>query len=325
MPDESSRGNRFNIMPVPRSRRTIVSLLNHVASKDAGLIFADFDLTWSDMLRKEFKRTGKYVTVTAILLKAIAIAQKIHPESRTEWLPFGRRVTYNNIVAGFTVERVINGQPTVLLGEIESPIEKPLEQIAMELKEHAEYAVSDVAPLAQQNLFSFLPTFARSLVLEVSKRVPFLRLACQKATFGLTSLGKFGADSLTCPSLCCCSFSIGTAETRASIVDGKVVSRSAVTVGINFDQRSIDIYTAARILQTVKELMEGDLQEWLPENLVIAPKVEALIPPPPLANSESEERAARAAFIEVMNRQFVSAPPLAGPLPSSTERELVHS
>jgi hypothetical protein len=288
-------------------------------------MFTDFDLTWANKLRKELKRTGKNVTITAILLKAIAVAQRIHPESRTEWLPFNRRVTYNNIVAGFTCERIINGQPTVLLGEIESPIEKSLEQIGNELRAYAVEPINSIQPLFQQNMFSYFPQIVRSGVLQIAKRLPFFRLAFQKATFGLTTLGKYGADSLNCPSLCGCSFSIGTATERAVVRDGKVVSRQMMTVGLNFDQRAIDMYAAARVLRTVRELMEGDLQEWLPEALVMAPKAETLISPPPMADStEIDRHAAMLALVAAMERQFVSAPPLAdADYSDEDQRELV--
>ncbi len=271
MPAESTRQRNFEIAHVPRSRRTIVSLLRHVGSDVGGLMFTDVDMTWADILRKDLKRAGQNITITAILLKAIAVAQKIHPESRTEWLPFGRRVTYNTIVAGFTVERMIDGQATVLLGEIESPLEKSLADIAEELKAHAEKPIDEVHPLFLQNAFSFFPTFVRTLILEIGKRLPFMRLQCQKATFGLTTLGKFGIDSLSCPCLCACSFSIGTAEERPEVRNGEIVSRSIMTVGLNFDQRALDSYSAGRVLETVRNLMEGELKDWLPEVLMKAP------------------------------------------------------
>ncbi|MBX9668320.1 MAG: 2-oxo acid dehydrogenase subunit E2 [Candidatus Obscuribacterales bacterium] len=241
-----------------------------MGSNVAGLLYVDFDMAWADEFRLRLKKAGQNVTITAMLLKAIAIAQREHPESRTEWLPFGRRVTYNNITAGFTVERMVDGQATVFLGEIESPIEKSLEKIALELKEHAGAPIKDVQPLFMQNAFSFLPTFVRGIILEVGKRVPFGRMQCQKATFGLTTLGKFGIDSLNCPCLCACSFSIGTAEKRPIVRDGEVVVQSVMTVGLNYDRRAIDSSNAARFLDTVQKLMEGGLQEWLPESLLLA-------------------------------------------------------
>lgn len=230
---------------------------------DDAFMWSDFEMTWANNLRKRLKKEGQNVTVTAILLKAIAIAQKIHPESRTEWLPFGKRVTYQKIVAGFTVERIIDGQPTVLLGEIEDPIEKSWDAIARELKEHAEGPINKVRPLHMQNVFSFFPLIARKAILHIGKRVPFLRLLCQKATFGLTSLGKFGMSSHTCPCLCACSFSIGTIEDRPVVRDGNIVTRQIMTVGLNYDERALDGFAAARLMQTVQRLMEGELEDWL--------------------------------------------------------------
>lgn len=244
---------------------TIIDLLLHVGNMAVpAVIYMDIDMTWANDFRKRLKRAGQNVTVTAILLKAIAIAQKIHPESRTEWLPFGRRVIYEDIVAGFTVEREINGQQTVLLGEIESPIEKSIEQIGAELKEHAEYPVESVKPLQMQNIFSYLPPLVRAMILDIGKCFPSLRLQCQKATFGLTSLGKFGILDHTCPCLCSCSLSVGTMEERLVVREKEIVTRTMMTVGLNFNNNAIDSPSAARFLQTIRNLMEGEIEEWLP-------------------------------------------------------------
>lgn len=263
----SKQMHNYSVGPFARSRKTIFDLIQVVGkSADDGFMWSDFEMTWANDLRKRLKKAGQNVTVTAILLKAIAVAQKIHPESRTEWLPFGQRVTYQTIVAGFTVERNIDGQQTVLLGEIEHPIEKSFDEIAAELKAHAEGPIEKVRPLHMQNVFSFLPYFLRQAILQIGKRFPFLRLTCQKATFGLTSLGKFGVSAHTCPCLCACSFSIGSIEDRLVVRDGAAVVRSMMTVGLNYDERALDGFAAARFMQTVRKLMEGELEEWLPPN-----------------------------------------------------------
>jgi hypothetical protein len=80
------------------------------------------------------KRQGSKVTVTAILLKAIAVAQTKHPGTRTELIPFGRTVTYENIVAGFTVERTVRDEETVFFGEIEAPHQKSISRIAVSFR-----------------------------------------------------------------------------------------------------------------------------------------------------------------------------------------------
>lgn len=252
---------------------------------DDAFMWSDFEMTWANDLRKRLKKTGQNVTFTAILLKAIAIAQKIHPESRTEWLPFGQRVTYETIVAGFTVERVIDGQQTVLLGEIDDPIGKSFDEIGKELKDHAEGPIDKVKSLHMQNMFSFLPYFVRRTILHFGKRFPFLRLLCQKATFGLTSLGKMGVGSHTCPCLCACSFSIGAIEDRLVVRDGKAVVRSMMTVGLNYDERALNGYAAARFMQTVQRLMEGELEEWLTPATQTETRTEPLAEAPALVGA----------------------------------------
>ncbi|HNM51453.1 MAG TPA: 2-oxo acid dehydrogenase subunit E2, partial [Candidatus Obscuribacter sp.] len=99
-------------------------------------MFCDVDMTWAENLRKTLKAYGQKVTVTAILLKAIGIAQRAHPESRTALLPWGKTVTFNDIVAGFTVERVIGQQPAVFFGAIDNPDTKSVEEIAGELRQY---------------------------------------------------------------------------------------------------------------------------------------------------------------------------------------------
>ncbi|MGD9681893.1 MAG: 2-oxo acid dehydrogenase subunit E2 [Candidatus Obscuribacterales bacterium] len=251
---------------IPKSRLTIIDLLRIVSSRARpGHLICEFDSTYADNLRKSLASKGNRVTVTAILLKAIAIAQKTHPRSRTEVLPFRGEVTYNEIVAGFTAERIVNGQPTVFLGEIESPITKSLRQIALELKDYGEAPLDDVKPLMLQERFSHLPGFLRSLILNLGLAFPTLRLQCQHATFGVSSLGKFGIHSLFTPSLCTATFGIGSAEDRVVVVDGELAIRKCMAVSLIFDQRILDSGAAGAFVDCARTLFEGGLNEHLAE------------------------------------------------------------
>ncbi|MEZ4542601.1 MAG: hypothetical protein R3C24_01715 [Cyanobacteriota/Melainabacteria group bacterium] len=112
---------------------------------------------WAEDLRLRLKSVGTKVTVTAILLKAIAIAQRAHPESRTLKVPWGRQVTLGNIVAGFTVERFVGSQAAVSSGAIDDADTKPVEQIAEELKAYGTKDLDEVAQLNVQNRFNNFP------------------------------------------------------------------------------------------------------------------------------------------------------------------------
>lgn len=252
---------------IPRSRLTIIDLLRVVNSRARpGHLICEFDSTYADNLRKSLANKGIRVTVTAILLKAIAIAQMTHPRSRTEALPFRGEVTYHEIVAGFTAERVVNGQPTVFLGEIDAPITKSLHQIALELKDYGEAPLDDVKPLMLQERFSHLPGFLRNMILTLGVTFPTLRLQCQHATFGVSSLGKFGIHSLFTPSLCTATFGIGSAEDRVVVIDGELAIRQCMAVSLIFDQRILDSGAAGAFVDCARALFEGGLNEHLAED-----------------------------------------------------------
>lgn len=114
-------------------------------------------MTKVESLRAAMKQRGKRITVTAFLLKAIALAQRAHPGSRSVALPDGRVVAVDEIVAGFTVERMVNGKPSVFIGRIGAPDQKPLEVIAEELDSYAQYPISEVPVLRTQQRFSEMP------------------------------------------------------------------------------------------------------------------------------------------------------------------------
>ncbi|MGD9683715.1 MAG: 2-oxo acid dehydrogenase subunit E2 [Candidatus Obscuribacterales bacterium] len=250
-----------------RSRGTIIDLLGVVAG-DArpGYLLCDFDMTYSCSLLEHLRERGIRATITSVLIKAIAIAQRTHAMSRTESIPFGSLVTYGNIVAGFTVERTVDGQPTVFLGEIEHPDQKSIEQIASELKRYASEPIDTIQPLRLQGLLSRMPAPLRRLILTMAKIFPPLRLQFQKASFGLTSLGKFGVSTLLSPCLCSSTFGIGEMEERPVIVGSEIEVQKQLTVSYNFDIRAFDYAQAADFLSMIRQIVEGSLDGFLNED-----------------------------------------------------------
>ena len=254
----------FKFSQLPVSRRPIVDLLKIIhCSTIPGYMIYDIDMTWAEKTRAELLSRGFKITATAVLLKAIGIAQITHPASRTEILPLGRQVTYHDITAGFTVERIINNQPTVFLGEISSPHTKSLIEIARELKKYSTGSIDSIKQLKVQNFFSKLPWFIRIAILCFGQAFPRLRLTCQNATFGLTSLGKLGVKSLFSPCLCTSSFGIGSLEDRVVAKNKNISIQKTMTLSFNFNQKALDPENAARFVQEVQRLMEGGLQEYL--------------------------------------------------------------
>jgi pyruvate/2-oxoglutarate dehydrogenase complex dihydrolipoamide acyltransferase (E2) component len=254
----------FSLSRLPSPRYSVLDLI-HIVGKQSipTYLFCDVDMTWAESLRHQLKDAGQKVTITAILLKAIAIAQRAHPDTRTSLLPFGKTVTFHDIVAGFTVERFIGEQPAVFFGAIDNPDTKSVEEITSELKLYAESDMSEMEHLDRQHRFNSMPWWFRRLILWAGIRFPKVRLTFMGATFGLSSLGKWGMTGLIPPCVSTSTFGIGSVEPRAVVREGKVEIRSMMTIILNFDHRLIDGGPAARFMADVKRLLEGDLENYI--------------------------------------------------------------
>lgn len=248
-----------------RCRWNVLDLITIIGRNAvATTLFCDVDMSWAETLRGKLLACGSRVTETAILLKAIGIAQRAHPDSRSILLPWGRVVTLGHIVAGFTVERFVRTHPAVFLGTIESPDIKPLEQIMSELQQYSECSITEHPQLEIERRFSEMPWLFRRLVFWLGLNFPAFRIRHMGASFGLTSLGKYGVKALTGPCVCTSTFGVGAVEDRPAVLNGKVIVRPTMTLSLLFDHRVIDGAAAARFLRDVKELVEGGLEEYLP-------------------------------------------------------------
>jgi pyruvate/2-oxoglutarate dehydrogenase complex dihydrolipoamide acyltransferase (E2) component len=253
----------FSLSNVPRCRWNVLDLVTIVARDAArGYIFLDVDMSVAERLRAQFSTKGEHVTITAILLKSIATAQRLCPQSLQGYLPFNLRINYHEIVAGFTVERIVENQAGVFFGIIEHPEEKSLPEIAKELKQYGTGEIEEVPRLQMEESFSRLPAWLRKIIFHLGMSIPHLRLTISKATFGLSSLGKYGVVTAFGPCVCACTFGIGTVEDRAVVREGQVTVRPVVTLALSYDQRILDAAPAASFMRDVKELLDGRLEDY---------------------------------------------------------------
>ncbi|PWT99733.1 MAG: hypothetical protein C5B53_04970 [Candidatus Melainabacteria bacterium] len=221
------------------------------------------DLSWAEALMRKLAERGIHVTVTAVLIKAIALAQKLHPLSRSIILPWGRLVNVPQITAGFTVERIVNGEPSVYFGTIYDPVDKSVEQIAAELLKYKSSDIASVQQLEIEDRFTSVPWLVRQIIFLLAKCFPALRLKCFGATFGLSSLGKYGPDWVTGPCVCTATFGVGVAE-KKPVVDNDVVAvKSMLNLTLGFDLRVMDTHSAQKFLLEVRKLVEGGMESEL--------------------------------------------------------------
>lgn len=266
---------RYSLSWYVRSRWNILDLIQLVKGKSvSAYLFIDIDMTWVEEMRKRLAAQGVKTTVTAFLLKAIGIAQHAHPNSRAVLLPWGQTMTMNRIVAGFTVEKFVDGEPAVYLGLINDPDQKSLGQISKELREYSQGTIPEVPQLAMEERFNRMPWLVRRLILLFGLAVPWIRFNFIGASFGLSSLGKQGMTAIIPPSVNTSIFGVGKVEDRPVVRDGQIVIRKMTTLTLNFDHRLIDGAPAAFFLTDVQRLLEGGLSEHIDE----AGEVKAPVP-----------------------------------------------
>lgn len=262
MSSNLSESKPFEYVKIHHARWNLIDMINLVARPSVpATLFYDIDMTWSEALRKKFNDAGRKVTVTAILVKAIAIAQRNHPATRTVWLPNSKLLQINRLEAQFTVERFIDEQPALFFGTVKMPDLKPIVAINNELHSYASDPIESVPQLEIEHRFSKYPWFIRQIIIFLGMRIPQLRLEYMGATFGISSLGKYGCRNMISPSVITSMFCVGEVKDRPVAIDGKVVIRPILSLVLNFDHRVIDGAAAARFVTDIIKLLEGGLEE----------------------------------------------------------------
>jgi hypothetical protein len=252
-------------------RWNVLDLLEHISRYSESVhLFCDIDGEAIESLAEKLSAGGQKVTVTAILLKAISIAQLSHLSSASFRLPFGYIYKRSVPIAGFTVEREVDGQQAVFFGNIKDAQNKPLIDIARELAAYGRNDVDTVTQLSKERIMSKIPYALRQILVPLGCYLPFVRETINPATFGLTSLGKFGLGVVVAPNVTTSIFGIGPMESKPVAVNGQIEVRKIMPITYSVDNKICDYHSAARFLKDIKEILESGLIGHLHESEIEA-------------------------------------------------------
>ncbi len=221
----------FEEVPVSQMRKTIAKRL-----AESKFTAPHFYLTMSiDMdnaiaSRTRLNENAKIkISFNDIVLKAVAVALKLHPKVNSSWLGDKIRINHHvNIGVAVAVEEGL------LVPVIRFADTKPLSQIAIEVKD-----------LAQK---------ARDKKLQPSE--------WEGNTFTISNLGMFGIEAFTAiinpPDACI--LAIGGIAQVPVVKNGAVVPGNVMKVTLSCDHRVVDGATGSAFLQTLKSLLEEPLR-----------------------------------------------------------------
>lgn len=224
------------------------------------------------------RRTGRHVTVTHLLTKAVAQALRKCPDANA-LLRFNRIYLRKDVVISVLVVQPDEGTGKVDLtaARVEGADQKSLVQLADELEEtiRAVRERKDRAletgkrtvrwvPFPLMNLFLKLLSFLMyTLNLDLSP------LGMPRDPFGaatITNVGSLGLDTAYVPLVPYTRVPIfiapGAVKEAPVVEDGKVVPGKVMNVNASFDHRFIDGYHASVLAKTVREMLENPFEQF---------------------------------------------------------------
>jgi len=239
------------------------------------------------------RRTGRRLTVTHLVTKAVAEALRKCPEANA-LLRFNKIYLRKNIVISVLVVQPdeATGKVDLTAARVEGAEKKSLVELADELegiiravRERKDKALEKgkgtvgLIPFMFMNLFLKLISFLMyTLNLDLSA------LGMPKDAFGsvtITNVGSLGLETAYVPLVPYTRVPIfiapGMVKDVPVVEDGKVVPGKVMNVNASFDHRFIDGYHAAVLAKTVKEMLENPFEKF--DDLSKAP--EALPAPAP--------------------------------------------
>ena len=221
----------FEEVPVSQMRKTIARRLSEsLFTAPHFYLTMTIDMDAAVAARVRINELSKVkISFNDIVLKAVAVALTQHPKVNSSWL--GDKIRINHVINIGVAVAVDEG---LLVPVVRNANNKPLSQIAKEVKEYAQKA--------------------KDKKLQPSD--------WEGSTFTISNLGMFGIDEFTAiinpPDACI--LAIGGISQVPVVKNGAVVPGNVMKVTLSCDHRVVDGATGAAFLQTVKSLLEEPLR-----------------------------------------------------------------
>ena len=217
-------------IPVSQMRRTIANRLSE-SKFSAPHFYLNIEVVMDNLIqsRKDVNnKNGIKISFNDILVKAVSMAIKKHPDINSSW--FDSHITFHqNINIGVAVS-VENG---LIVPVIKNADLKSLSEISED--------TNSLIQKAKENKLQ--PT------------------DWEGNTFTISNLGMFGIDDFTAiinpPDACI--LAVGAIKERAVVDNGNIVPASIMRLTLSCDHRVVDGVAGAKFLNTLKNMLESPL------------------------------------------------------------------
>jgi pyruvate/2-oxoglutarate dehydrogenase complex dihydrolipoamide acyltransferase (E2) component len=232
--------------PYPKVRRLITDLLHEARRKNNIHEFFEADIT--DFMAWRAEAGPQACSVTSFILACLARAVRDQPEMQAYRSAFGGKlIIFDDVDVSYTVEKVIDGEPTAWAYMVRDAGQKPIREIETALQRAKTTPVEGTQTWRMASRLMRLPRPIRRLVWLGPRYCPFL-MKRYMGTVGLTSVGMFSKGGLTLLPLSpmTLTLSIGSIEQKITRRDGEYISRDIVSLCLIADHDIIDGAPLAR-------------------------------------------------------------------------------
>ncbi len=215
------------LVPLTGMRRSIAKKMHEsLANTAQATVQVQVDMSECERARARFKSSGKKISFTELVLKAVCKALIDHPEVNSEW-------TDNGILQKYYVNMgvAVALDEGLIVPVIKNAHTLSLEQISQRVSELAQKAKSGAITPDE----------------------------CTGGSFTVSNMGMFKIDSFTAilnpPETGI--LAVGAVKNIPAAVEGRIEIRPAMLITLTYDHRVVDGATAAKFTASVREYLEN--------------------------------------------------------------------
>jgi hypothetical protein len=191
-----------------------------------------------------------------LFMKAYALVGAEHPPLRRALLqfPWSRLYEHPWMNCALAIERSYQGEPGVFVGLFRAPEAQTIRQLQRALERYKEQPLESVGFYRQALRVSRAPRPIRRMLWWSTLNVSGVKRAKRFGTFGLTSYGALGAESLH-----------PISPLTTTLTFGPIAPTGEVVVKLIYDHRVLDGAYIARRLADIESALNGPILEELRE------------------------------------------------------------
>ena len=236
---------------VSASRRIIMDLMHEARQVPSIPVQRMINIKDLETIRRS---TNPRISWFALFMKAFAIVAQDHPQLRRSLIryPWLRFYDHPFSICSVAIERQYEDEPCLFFAHFRAPEKQSLTELQVALKRYKDIPVTTVGMYRRALKIGRLPTFLRRILWWTSLNFSGDKRAKRMGTFGITSYGVLGAESLHPISPLTCTFNFGPISP-----DGNVL------IKIIYDHRTLDGSEVARRLKNIEDILLTTIRDEL--------------------------------------------------------------